>query len=111
MPKVPIDHQKTIIYKIICNDPNVKDLYIGHTTNFVRRRAIHRSNSLNDTNKDCNMQLYQVIRYNGGWTNWNMEEVEKYQCNNVIDANRREMYWFELLNANLEPNFIERKRY
>jgi hypothetical protein len=40
-----------------------------------------------------------------------MVEVEKYPCNNVIEANRREMYWFELLNANLEPNFIERKKY
>jgi len=111
MPKIPIDHQKTIIYKIICKDPDVKDLYIGHTTNLVRRRAIHRSNSLNACNKHCHKQLYQVIRYNGGWNNWQMVEVEKYPCNNVIEANRREMYWFELLNANLEPNFIERKKY
>ncbi len=111
MPKVPIDHQKTIIYKIICNDPDVKDLYIGHTTNLVRRRAIHRSNSLNACNKHCHKQLYQVIRYHDGWSNWDMVVIEKYPCNNVIEANRRERYWYELLNANLEPNFIERKKY
>ena len=37
MPKLPIDYSKTIIYKIICCDLNIKDCYVGHTTDFTRR--------------------------------------------------------------------------
>ena len=47
MPKKIIDYSKTIIYKIVCNDLNITDLYIGHTTNFIKRKATHKSNCNN----------------------------------------------------------------
>ena len=34
MPRKEIDYSKTVIYKIVCNDLNVKDVYVGHTTDF-----------------------------------------------------------------------------
>lgn len=34
MPRTAIDYLKTIIYKIVCNDLNVKDVYVGGTSNF-----------------------------------------------------------------------------
>jgi len=43
MPKVPTDYSKTIIYKIVCNDLNVNECYIGHTTNFIKRKGQHKS--------------------------------------------------------------------
>ncbi len=42
MPKVEIDYSTTIIYKITCNDSNVTDKYVGHTTNFVQRKHAHK---------------------------------------------------------------------
>jgi hypothetical protein len=36
MPKVDMDYLKTTIYKIVCNDVNVKELYVGSTTNFIQ---------------------------------------------------------------------------
>ena len=30
MPKNEIDYSNTIIYKIICKDENIKDLYVAH---------------------------------------------------------------------------------
>ena len=39
MPKDIINYSSTIIYKIVCKDLNVKDIYIGHTTNFIKRKA------------------------------------------------------------------------
>jgi hypothetical protein len=33
MPKVKMDYSNTIIYKIFCKDTNIKEAYIGHTTN------------------------------------------------------------------------------
>ncbi len=39
MPKKIIDFSKTIIYKIVCNDLNITDVYVGRTTNFINRKA------------------------------------------------------------------------
>ena len=32
MPKDSIDYSNTIIYKIYCKNPEIKDIYVGHTT-------------------------------------------------------------------------------
>ena len=48
MPKIDIDYSNTIIYKIFCKDPEIKDIYIGHTTNFVQRKYAHKNNCSND---------------------------------------------------------------
>ena len=37
-----IDSSETIIYKIVCNDLNT-DVYLGDTTNFINRKAKHKS--------------------------------------------------------------------
>jgi hypothetical protein len=38
MPKQPINYENTIIYKIVCNNLNINDCYVGHTTDFTRRK-------------------------------------------------------------------------
>ena len=43
MPKENINYQNTIIYKIVSNDLNVKDFYIGHTTDYRCRKNSHKS--------------------------------------------------------------------
>ena len=42
MPKQDIDYSNTIFYKISCKDENIKELYIGHTTNyqFCRKKTL-----------------------------------------------------------------------
>ena len=42
MPKNNINYSNTIIYKIVCNDLNVKELYIGSTTDFYNRKSNHK---------------------------------------------------------------------
>ena len=39
MPLQEIDYSKTHFYKIVCKELSVKDCYIGHTTNFNRRKG------------------------------------------------------------------------
>ena len=43
MPLTPIKYENGLIYKIVCNDPNITDCYIGSTTNIVKRRQSHKS--------------------------------------------------------------------
>ena len=37
MPKTPIDYTKTVIYKIVCLDLDIKDSCVGSTTSFIKR--------------------------------------------------------------------------
>jgi predicted GIY-YIG superfamily endonuclease len=108
MPRLPIDYQKTLIYKIVCNDLNVKDLYVGHTTDFIRRKVEHKSRCNNINKKESNFKIYSTIRENGGWENWVMIEVEKFPCNDAKEARMRERYWFEYFNASLNAIYPKR---
>ena len=101
MPKTKTDYSKTVIYKIVCNDLNVKDIYVGSTIDFTRRKSNHKNQSAYVNGKQYNYKLYQFIRNNGGWDNWSMIEIEKFPCNDKREAETRERYYYELLNANL----------
>ena len=62
MPRVTVDYSNTIIYKIFCKNPDIKDMYVGHTTNFVQRKHAHKQGVTN-TNSGCyHMKLYKEIR-------------------------------------------------
>jgi hypothetical protein len=105
MPKVEIDYSNTIIYKITCKDPNTKDVYVGHTTNFVQRKHAHKQGCTNAKSSNYNCKLYEVIRNNGGWTNWKMEIINFFDCKDHYEARKKEQEYFNLLNATL--NSIE----
>ena len=38
MPHKPTDYSKTIIYKIVCKNPEIKNTYVGSTTDFASRK-------------------------------------------------------------------------
>jgi hypothetical protein len=105
MPKVEIDYSNTIIYKITCKDPSITDLYVGHTTNFVQRKHSHKQSCINDKSLNYNCKLYQVIRNNGGWSNWSMEIINFFNCKDHYEARKKEQEYFVLLQATL--NSIE----
>ena len=88
MPKKDIDYSNTTIYKIYCKDTRVTDIYIGHTTNFTKRKWKHK-HSCNNLN-NSNFKIYKTIKNNGGWDNWNMIEIAKYNCANAIEAKMKE---------------------
>jgi len=109
MPKTAIDYSKTIIYKFCCNDLEIKDIYVGHTTNFIKRKGQHKDNAVNETIKS-EYKLYKTIKANGGWENWTMLQVEEYPCNNKREAEIRERYWIEQLKPNLNRNIPTRTK-
>jgi arsenate reductase-like glutaredoxin family protein len=108
MPRLPIDYSKTIIYKIVCNDLNICDVYVGSTTDFIRRKGRHKSDCNNEKSKAYNFKVYQTIRANGGWDNFTMIEIEKYNCNDSNEAHAKERYHYELLNSSLNSNLPNR---
>ena len=101
MPKHAIDYSKTIVYQIRCDELEVGNIYIGSTTDFIKRKSNHKSNCNNEKSKSYNYKIYEIIRNNGGWNNWKMIQVEEYPCENNRQAEEREEYWRKKLNADL----------
>lgn len=102
MPRVSIDYSKTVIYRIVCKDPTIKDCYVGSTTDFKSRKKSHKSNCNNDKQKKhYNLNIYQFIRKNGGWNNFDMIEIEKYNAIDHLDQLKQERYWLEFYQATL----------
>jgi hypothetical protein len=52
MPRKAIDYSRSCIYKISCLDAEIEDVYIGSTTNLVKRRNRHK-NACNDPKSKC----------------------------------------------------------
>ena len=102
MPRTPVDYSKIIMYKLVHNeDYDNANIYIGSTTDFVKRKCCHKKCCNNEHNKNYNQKKYQYIRDNGGWDCFNMIEVEKFSCNDKREAEAREEYWRCHFNAQL----------
>ena len=95
------NYTNTVIYKIVCNDLNITDCYIGHTTHFIKRKQHHKESCNRITDTHYNYKFYSIIRANGGWTNWSMIEIEKFPCLDANEAKAREHHWYVLNNSTL----------
>jgi len=103
MPKLPMDYSKCCIYKIEHNDDESL-VYVGHTTNFDKRKTQHKINCYNDNQKPYNFKVYRMIRENGGWEKFLMLEVEKYPCADKREAERRENEVMKELKTSMNTN-------
>ena len=66
MPRKPIDYSKTIIYKIVCKNPEIKHLYVGHTTDITTRKRLHKQDCLRKCKKDTNKLCYNQRKWRLG---------------------------------------------
>lgn len=103
-----IDYSKTVIYKIVCKNEDVKDIYVGSTTRFNERRREHKKYCINEIYKEYNYKVYQMIRANGGWFNWDMIEIIKQPCKDGAESHALERYYYELLNCNMNTKVPNR---
>ena len=100
MPKTAIDYSKSIIYKI----QHITDkslLYVGSTTEFTKRKCIHKSDCYNENSKKYNLKIYVMIRANGGWNSFEMIPIQLSPCNNSIELRIQEEKVKNELEANL----------
>ena len=101
MPRLKTDYSKIVIYKLVCKDYKIQDIYIGSTTDYTKRKSAHKYICNNVSHKNYNNKTYKIIRENGGWENWCMILIENYPCKNKREAEAKERYWFDELNAKL----------
>jgi hypothetical protein len=100
MPKQS-DYSKTQIYRLVCKNLEVKECYIGSTCNWIKRKSLHKSRCNNESYQDYNEKKYIFIRENGGWSEWDMILIEAYPCENNLEARKRERYWQEHFDSEL----------
>ena len=98
-----IDYSKTKIYKLCCNDPRVRDIYVGATTDFTRRKSQHKTkvNKYKHREFEPNSRVYEFIYNNGGFDNWDMVLIENYPCESSLESRRRERHYIIELKATL----------
>ena len=91
MPKIKIDYGNMIFYKVYCINPDVKKIFIGHTTNMVQRKHVLKKQS-----EIRYLEMFDVINNNGGWKCWRIKEIEKYnECKTYSDVLLREKYHYD----------------
>ena len=108
MPRVPINYDETCIYKLISKDPDITETYIGHTTNMIKRKQGHKY-SCNDINGDrYHLNVYEYIRANGGWDNFNMILLERFSCKDQYEASAKEQEYITKLHSTLNSRSASR---
>jgi hypothetical protein len=103
-----IANREGLIYKIVCNDLNVKDIYVGSCQAFRARKCQHKHNCCNSNSKSYNINVYQFIRANGGWNNWSMLQIETVMFRDKRELLTRERHWIETLKATLNSQIPTR---
>jgi len=88
-------------YQIVPKDKSINLKYNGQTTNFERRKSQHTSICVNPNVQAYNHKLYQTIREQGGFDNFEFVILEKHLVNDISEARIRERHWYDLLESNM----------
>ena len=97
-----------IIYKLCCRDTTIKDIYIGSTCAFRRRKSQHKHSCNTENDKKYNINVYQFIRDHGGWDNWDMIEIKKVNCETKRELEKEERAILEQLGGTLNTHIPTR---
>lgn len=89
------DFSGSVIYKIYCKDENIKDFYIGSSKDLYDRMRVHKSMCYNENVSGYSLKIYEFIRENGDWKNFDVEIVEYYPCKNEKELKQREQYYIK----------------
>ena len=99
------------IYKLFCKDPNVKDVYIGSTKDIKDRVKKHEYNCNKENGKKYHYNVYKFIRDNGGFDNWDVEELEECDEDNRFQKERYYIEKLETTNLNSNIPYREQNEY
>ncbi len=91
-----------VMYKICPKNKELQFCYVGQTENFANRKRQHIRNTTNESDKKhYHLKHYQTIRENGGWDEWEMIELEKFNGKTKVEARIREQELIKEHNATL----------
>jgi hypothetical protein len=88
------------MYKIRPKNADLHYCYVGHTSNF-EQRVKHHTAAANIGSNKSHQKVYETIRNNGGWDEWEIIEIERVTCKTKLEARIREQELIEECGANL----------
>jgi group I intron endonuclease len=91
---------KYFIYKIIDKN-NSNEFYIGSTNKVSARRSSHKKSTSNKVSKKYWCKLYQYIRSNGNWENFDFIILECGEVENKTDMKKKEQEYIDNLKPTL----------
>ena len=96
------------VYKLVCKNVDATEVYVGSSTSLRNRRACHKSACNNQNDKSYNLPVYQYIRENGGWANWDLLPIERVEFDFKFELHDRERHHMETLHATLNSHVPNR---
>jgi hypothetical protein len=89
-----------IIYKLARRD-GAGECYVGSTCSLRQRRYMHKHVCTVPDSQHHHMRLYEHIRSNGGWDEWDCVPLEEHPCENKTQLHIRERHWVDTLRPSL----------
>ena len=108
MTNITNKYINTYFYKIFNVNPEIPNIYVGHTSNFKKRKNAHKSRCANPNARDYSMKVYKFRRENGGWMNFKMEIIEIRTCIDVNEARMIEKDFIYKFEATLNKSIPTR---
>ena len=84
MPKQDINYNNSVIYKIQ-HQEKPELIYVGSTTDFTNRKALHKNTCSNSNTRKYNYKLYKMIRENEGWDAFKMIIIKEFPCLSKVE--------------------------
>ena len=97
-------------YKIVCNDANITDLFVGHTNDVHRRNETQLMECTNMRCNAYNTPINQFIRNNGGWDNFKLVVIDHVSCHTLLEVLQLKRIHIKTQNANLNSVVPSRKK-
>jgi hypothetical protein len=94
------------MYKIVFGTDT---MYVGSTTNMVKRKNAHKTNCNNENNREYTYNIYKYMR-DHEWTGkfekggWDMILIEKFPCKDELEKSAREFHHYTELKPPLNTN-------
>ena len=102
-----------VVYKIECKDKSNPHIYIGSTTNLKSRKWDHKKRYTQPYRYGHKLKLYETMRENGGWDNFEFSPIEELIGVTKLQAHIREQFWIDYYKPNLNSKnaFTDQKQY
>lgn len=89
-----------IVYKLYCKDPKIKSFYIGSSIYTLGRvKKLHKSSVVKGK-----AHVYEYIRANGGYKNWDYLILDKVMINCKRDILLKALFWYNKLQPILNSH-------
>jgi len=98
------------IYKLAIKDGSLDECYIGSTSCIKVRKWAHKQDCNNPKQRAYHYYVYEFIRQNEGFQNWDLYPLEEVKYDNKIELLKKEREWVEKLKSSLNKQIPSRTK-